>query len=80
MDSSLGGEEYASSEMIDHVALSREFYAPFVDLLPGMVSVAERESLFTHIKTKRAVPAKHLARRFRDKKQGLGNGEQDNAY
>ena len=30
--SSLGGEVYAFSEMVDHMALIREFYTPFVGL------------------------------------------------
>ena len=31
-----GGEVYAFSEMVDHLALIREFFTPTVDLGPGM--------------------------------------------
>ena len=48
-----GGEDYALSEMMGRVALSRAFYAPFVDLSPGMVSLDDCDSLRTHSKTRR---------------------------
>ena len=37
----LGGDAYALSEMREHVALLREFYAPFVDLSLRMEGLAD---------------------------------------
>ena len=39
--SSLGGEVYAFSEMVDHMALLREFYARFSRISPGMVGLED---------------------------------------
>ena len=47
--SSLGGEVYAFSEMIDHMALLMEFYAPFSHISPGLVEVEACERLFFYI-------------------------------
>ena len=46
--SSLGGEVYAFSETIDHMALLSEFYAPFSRLFPGLGGMEDCASLFTH--------------------------------
>ena len=80
MNSSLGEEVYASSDMMGHVALLREFYAPFVEPPPGMAGVEDCEGLSTHIKTQRAISAKHFARRFLGNRQRLDGSELDNAY
>ena len=66
--SSLGGEAYAFSEMVDHMALIREFYTPFVGLSPGMVGLEDCESLFSHLRTKKMITEKYLVRHF------LGSG------
>ena len=47
--SSLGGEVYAFSEMIDHMALLREFCAPFSRIPPGMVGAENCESPCAHL-------------------------------
>ena len=46
------GEVYAFSEMIDHMALLREFYAPFSGVSQGMEGKKERDSLFSHLKNR----------------------------
>ena len=64
VESSQGGEVYAFSEMIDHMALLREFYAPFSLMPPGLVGMEDCESLFTHLKNKKMVTEKYLVRHF----------------
>ena len=39
--SSLGGQVYALSEMLDHVSMLREFYGHLADLYPGMVGLED---------------------------------------
>ena len=78
--SSLGGEVYAFSEMVDHMALIREFYTPFVGLSPGMVGLEDCESLFSHLRTKRMITEKYLVRHFLSIQQSLDNNELDNIY
>ena len=59
VESILRGGVCASSEMVGHVALSQEFFAPFVDAPPGVVRMGDCESLFPHLHNKdrrRGVP------------------------
>ena len=46
--SSLGGEVYAPSEMVDHMTLIRDFYRTFESLGPGIVGLEDCGILFTH--------------------------------
>ena len=46
VESSLGGRVYASGEMVGHVALLRESFAPLLDISPGMVGMEACGSLF----------------------------------
>ena len=46
------------------MALSREFYAPFVELLPGMVGMEDCESLSTHLGNTKAIAGRHLVRQL----------------
>ena len=76
--SSLGGEVYAFSEMVDHMALIREFYAPCVELPPGMVGLEDCESLRApcvenRLRTKKMITEKYLVRHFLSSQQSLGN-------
>ena len=41
VESILRGGVCASSEMVGHVALSQEFFAPFVDAPPGVVRMGD---------------------------------------
>ena len=44
----LGGEAYAFNEMLDHVALLREFYTPYADPSQGAARLEDCEGLSTH--------------------------------
>ena len=46
---SLGGEVCARSVTVEHMALMRDSSEPFSGLAPGMASLADCESLFTHL-------------------------------
>ena len=78
--SSLGGEVYAFSEMVDHMSLIREFYAPFVDIPPGMVGLEDCESPFYHLRNKKMITEKYLVRHFLSIQQALEDGELENVY
>ena len=71
---------YAFSEMIDHMALLREFYAPFSRMSPGLVAMEDFESLFTHLKNKKMVTEKYLVRHFLSIQQFIEEGDLDNVY
>ena len=47
--SSLGGEVYAFSEMLDHMSMLRERYGNRADRYSGMVGLGDCESLFLRI-------------------------------
>ena len=66
--------------MVDHMALIREFYTPFVGLSPGMVGLEDCESLFSHFRTKKMITEKYLVRHFLSIQQSLENKELDNIY
>ena len=70
--SSLGGEVYAPSEMVDHMLPLKEFYGPFGGKNRGVVGFLEDyESLFTHLETKKMPTEKYLARHFLSIHQAL---------
>ena len=71
---------YAFSEMVDHMSLIREFYAPFVDISPGMVGLEDCESLFNHLRNKKMITEKYLVRHFLSIQQALEDGELENVY
>ena len=60
--SSLGGEVYAFSEMLDHTSTIREFYRHCTELYPGIAGMEDCESLFTHLKKNKLVAEKFLVR------------------
>ena len=49
--SSLGGDVYALSEMVDHMSSLRNYYGPFDGMGPEMAGLEDCERLFTHSKT-----------------------------
>ena len=67
--SSLVGEVCAFSEMMEHMALLREFYAPFAGVSPGMVGRKDCESLFTHLKNRKLITEKYVVRHFLSSQQ-----------
>ena len=78
--SSLGGEAYAYSKMMDRMALLREFYDPVADLSPGVVGMGDCESLSTHLETEQMAPEKYCARHFSAIRQPLGHRGLEGAY
>ena len=78
--SSLGGEVYAFSEMVGHMALLREFCAPFSRISPSMVGMGDCESLFTHLKNRKMVAEKYLVRHVLRIQQFIEDGELGNTY
>ena len=75
-----GGGVYASAEMIDHMALLREFYAPFSRMPPGLVGMEDCDILFTHLENRKMITDKYLARHFLSIQQFIEEGELDNVY
>ena len=75
-----GGEAYAFSEMIDHMALLREFYGPVSRISPGLVGTEDCESLFTHLGNREMVTEKFLFHHFLSVQQFLEDGELENVY
>ena len=74
--SSLGGEVFALSEMLDHASMLRGFYGHFVDPFPGLAGLDGCESLSAHQKQMIAekFSARHLvAIRQAIEVQSLGN-------
>ena len=78
--SSLGGEVYAQSEMVDHILLLKDCYGPFEGANPGVVGLEGCESLFTHPKAKKMVAEKHPQRHFLSIQGALEEGDPENAY
>ena len=74
-DSSLGGEVYGISEMVDHMSPPREFYEPFADSTPGMAGIEDCGSLFTHLGTNKTVAEGYLAQRSLGSQQSLDINE-----
>ena len=75
-----GGEFYAISEMIDNMALLREFFAPFSRTSPGLVGMEDCQSLFAHLENRKMVTVKYLVRRFLRNQQFIEEGGLDNVY
>ena len=80
VESSLGGEVYALSEMADHMLLLEDFRGPFGRVNPGEVGLGNCESLFTHLKTKKMIAEKYLVRHFSRIQQASEGGGVANPY
>ena len=80
VESSLGGEVYAFSEMPDHMSMIREFRQLFFDLAPGMVGLVNCESLFAQLENRKPLAAKFLVRYLSSFQHALGMWGLDNAY
>ena len=78
--SSLGGEVYAFSEMLDHMSMLREFYGHFAGSKPGMIGLEDCESLFTHLKKSKIITEKFLVRHFLSIQQAIEERELDNVF
>ena len=64
VESSLGVEAYAPSEMVRHVSLLREVYEAFVEMSPGVVGREDCESLFERLRTQKIIADAYLGRRL----------------
>ena len=64
VNSYLGGEVYAFSEMSDLMFMLRGFYGHFADLYSGTAGPEDCESLFAHHKKKKMVAEKFSVCRF----------------
>ena len=73
--SSLGGEVFAFSEMLEHVSHLRQFYEPFFELSPSMIGFKDRESPFANLNIKETVAEKYAVRHFQGIRQLLGDAE-----
>ena len=62
--SSLGGEACAFTSMVDRMALLCEFFAPFVNLSPGMEGMEDYESLSPRLRRKKTIAGRRLVRHF----------------
>ena len=74
----MGGKVCVLSGMVDHAALIRVFYEPFEALSPGMVGLEDCKIQRTHLKPRRTITEKYLARHVLRNKQALEQGESDN--
>ena len=77
--SSLGGEVYAFSEMLDHMSMLRDFFGHFTDLFSGMAGLGDCESLATHLKKDKLITEKFLVRHFLAIQQATELQELENA-
>ena len=71
---------YIIGDPVDHVALSREFYASFEGLPPGMVGMEVCEGLFTHLRSKKAIAPEYPVRHFSGIEQAVDTGKLGNVY
>ena len=78
VESSLGGEVYAFSEMLDHESMLREVYGHSVDVYPGMAGLEDCESPFAHLKKEKMITEKFSARHFSAIQQAIAIQELDN--
>ena len=62
---------YAFSKMVDRVTLSREVYSPFLYVFPGIVGSEDCESFINHVKNKKLIAERFLARHFFSFQQSL---------
>ena len=80
MEAGRTGGVYALSETVDHMLSLQDFFGPFQGMNPGVSRVEDCESLFTHLKTKKAAAERYLVQNFPSIQQALGDGELGNAY
>ena len=78
MRSNLVREVYALGEMIGHMALMSEYYAPLKDVSPGMIGFEDCESPPAHIRNMGAISEKYPVRQYLGIQQDLNIDELDN--
>ena len=80
MRSSLGGEVYAPSEMVDHMLSLKDFFGPFEGMNPGAVGLEGCESLVTHHNTGKLIAEEYRVRHLLIVQPAAGGGYLQNAY
>ena len=78
--SSLGGAVCAHGDMVDHMALIRDFFEPYVGLSLGVIGSGECENSSYFSNAKRAIAELYLARHFLSVQQATEQGELRNKY
>ena len=78
--SSLGGEVYALSDMVDHMTLMRDLFGPLGDSALEVARLKECESLFPRLNDEKMIAAKYAARHFLSSQRALGQGVLGNIY
>ena len=66
--------------MVDHASMLREFFAHLADLPPATAGREECEGLFTHLKKKKMITGKFLARHFLAMQQAIAIQVLGNVY
>ena len=80
VETSLGGQVYAFSEMGDRVTLPGELYDPCADMSPGMIRFGHCGRLFIRLEQEKTFAQNYVARHLLGTQQSSGNSELDNAY
>ena len=65
--------------MADHILLLKDLCRPSGGVNPGLVGLGGYENLFTHLKAKKMITEKYLARHFSSIQRALEERELDNA-
>ena len=65
---------------LDHMPVLRELRGYSLNLYPGLVGLEDCESLFTHLKNRKAFAGKSLARHFLAIQRAIELKELDKAY
>ena len=76
----LGCQVPRFSEMVNHMSLLRELYAPLADSSPGVMGLGNCESLFNHLEKEQTIAEEYAARDFLQIQRPLRNGELGSAY
>ena len=69
-----------AKKALDHMSMFRELYGYFLNIYPGLVGPEDCESLFTHLKNRKAFADKSLARHFLAIQRAIELKELDKAY
>ena len=78
--SSLRGDAYAFSAMVDQMPLLRELYLLLANLRPGMVDLEDCEGLSSSRGRQKTIAERNPANHFSGIQQSLGRNELGNAY
>ena len=80
VESNLGWKVNAASGIIDRVALLDGFCAPFAAVSAGTIGLEDCERPPTHLRNKKAIAEKNLARHFPGTRKSPDNNELANVH